>query len=54
MDGKKRNEGEDIIRKLLLMAIIEKMESDLKAAEEENKVFARMESETARFVICLN
>lgn len=48
------NELNGMLRKLLLMAIIEKMESDIKRAETESKAFATMESENARIVICLN
>lgn len=54
MDGKKQNPAESIIRKMLLMALIERMEADLQRNEAEEKAFVRLEGENARFEICLN
>jgi hypothetical protein len=54
MDGKKQNPAESIIRKMLLMALIERMEAGLQRNEAEEKAFVRLEGKDARFEICLN
>lgn len=54
MSQRSEQEMDGIFRKLLLMALIERLEAEASRDEAEEKAFVTLTGTEARFVLCLN